>query len=191
MSHTGPIMVKGPVKGLCGKFPTLYICDAGMGAMALGSAPARTQGGDRAGRRWLMDGKGMDTVDTVRTILVVEDNVLMRKLFVRCLEEGGFEAIEVEDPRAVLDLMRETRPDLVVMDIVMPNLSGMELIKQIRAQDEFAGIRVVAVTNLATPADKRRLAEAGFDGHVSKPIKPRDFAVEVGAFLDAGATAPI
>lgn len=127
----------------------------------------------------------VDMVGTTRTILVVEDNVLMRKLFVRCLEEGGFTVIETADPMAVMDLMHECAPHLVVMDIVMPGLSGLDLIKRIRADAALAATPVVAVTNLATPADKRRLTEAGFDGHVSKPIKPKEFQAAIAGFLMA------
>jgi Response regulators consisting of a CheY-like receiver domain and a winged-helix DNA-binding domain len=126
----------------------------------------------------------MTSVDKARTILVVEDNVLMRKLFVRCLEEGGYAVDETDDPRIVLDRMRDRTPDLVVMDVVMPNLSGVELIKKIRADRQLAPTPVIAVTNLGTPADKRRLADAGFDAHVSKPIKPKDFLETVAAILD-------
>ena len=122
-------------------------------------------------------------MDKAQTILVVEDNVLMRKLFVRCLEEGGYAVDETDDPRTVLDRMRARTPDLVVMDVVMPNLSGVELIKQIRADRQLAPTPVIAVTNLGTPADKRRLADAGFDAHVSKPIKPKDFLETVAAML--------
>ena len=135
------------------------------------------------------NGVTMDSVEKAQTILVVEDNVLMRKLFVRCLEEGGYTVVEAEDPRIVIDLMREIAPDLVVMDIVMPNVSGVELIKQIRGDAALAPTPVVAVTNLATPADKRRLADAGFNGHVSKPIKPKDFLTTVAGFLNEAATA--
>jgi len=131
----------------------------------------------------------MDAVEQARTVLVVEDNVLMRKLFVRCLEEGGFTVIEADDPRGVVELMLDTPPDLVVMDIVMPGVSGVELIRQIRTDERLAAIPVVAVTNLATPADKRRLADAGFNGHVSKPIKPKDFLATVSAFMDDAAVA--
>lgn len=127
----------------------------------------------------------VDMVGTTRTILVVEDNMLMRKLFVRCLEEGGFTVIETADPMAVMDLMHECAPHLVVMDIVMPGLSGLDLIKRIRADAALAATPVVAVTNLATPADKRRLTEAGFDGHVSKPIKPKEFQAAIAGFLAA------
>lgn len=123
-----------------------------------------------------------------RTILVVEDNVLMRKLFVRCLEEGGYAVVEAESALEVIGLMRDELPDLVVMDIVMPGLSGVELIKQIRADEALAGVKVVAVTNLATPADKRRLADAGFDGHVSKPIKPKEFLAEIAGYF--GESSP-
>ena len=125
----------------------------------------------------------MVSVDKAQTILVVEDNVLMRKLFVRCLEEGGYAVDETDDPRTVLDRMRARTPDLVVMDVVMPNLSGVELIKQIRADHQLAPTPVIAVTNLGTPADKRRLADAGFDAHVSKPIKPKDFLETVASML--------
>ncbi|MBP2315783.1 two-component system cell cycle response regulator DivK [Azospirillum soli] len=131
----------------------------------------------------------MDSLEKAQTILVVEDNVLMRKLFVRCLEEGGYTVVEADDPRIVMDLMREITPDLVVMDIVMPNVSGVELIKQIRGDAALAATPVVAVTNLATPADKRRLADAGFNGHVSKPIKPKEFLTTVAGFLNGAASA--
>lgn len=126
----------------------------------------------------------MTSVNKAQTILVVEDNVLMRKLFVRCLEEGGYTVVEAEDPRMVIDLMRDVPPDLVVMDIVMPNVSGVELIKMIRADADLADTPVVAVTNLATPADKRRLADAGFDAHVSKPIKPKDFLATIASIMN-------
>ncbi|WP_042688917.1 response regulator [Azospirillum sp. B506] len=127
----------------------------------------------------------LETAEKTRTILVVEDNVLMRKLFVRCLEEAGLAVVEASDATAVLDLMRDTAPDLVVMDIVMPGLSGLDLIRQIRADSRLAATTVLAVTNLATPADKRRLADAGFDGHVSKPIRPKEFQAAVAGFLPA------
>lgn len=120
-----------------------------------------------------------------QTILVVEDNSLMRKLFVRCLEEGGYRVIEAEDPRTVIARMRAAAPDLVVMDIVMPNLSGVELIRQIRNDRALAATPVLALTNLATTADRRRLVEAGFDGHISKPITPKDFLTTVAGILGA------
>lgn len=129
----------------------------------------------------------MDSLEKAQTVLVVEDNLLMRKLFVRCLEEGGYTVVEADDPRVVIELMREIAPDLVVMDIVMPNISGVELIKQIRGDAALAATPVVAVTNLATLADKRRLADAGFNGHVSKPIKPKDFLTTVAGFLNGAA----
>lgn len=135
-----------------------------------------------------MDGQDLDAEGAAASILVVEDNVLMRKLFVRCLEEGGYAVAEAESALDVLDMMRESPPDLVVMDIVMPGLSGVELIKQIRADAALRGVKVVAVTNLATPADKRRLADAGFDGHVSKPIKPKEFLSSIAAFIEAPAS---
>lgn len=143
--------------------------------------------GASTAKQGIADAMGLN-MDRARTIMVVEDNVLMRKLFVRCLEEGGFTVLEVDDARGAIELMRAALPDLVVMDIVMPGISGVELIRIIRSDPELAGTPVVAVTNLATPADKRRLADAGFNGHVSKPIKPRDFLATVSGFLDVAET---
>jgi len=157
------------------------VCSAGCCAIPDADEAAHAIGfGHKA-----LDGGMLDTVEKTRTILVVEDNVLMRKLFVRCLEEGGFTVVEASDATSVIDLMRDMAPDLVVMDIVMPGLSGLELIRQIRADSALAATPVLAVTNLATPADKRRLTEAGFDGHVSKPIKPKEFQASVAGFLTA------
>jgi two-component system cell cycle response regulator DivK len=135
------------------------------------------------------DGKDMDAGEQGHTILVVEDNSLMRRLFVRCLEEGGHTVIEAQDPQRVPELMRQGLPDLVMMDILMPGISGVDLIKIIRADPALAGVPVVAVTNLATAADKRRLAEAGFDGHVSKPIRPKEFLSQVAGFLGVAELA--
>ncbi|SMH48409.1 response regulator [Azospirillum agricola] len=129
------------------------------------------------------DGAGGD--GAAPSILVVEDNALMRKLFVRCLEEGGYEVAEATDARTVLERMRDLRPDLVVMDIVMPNLSGVEVIRQIRAAADLAATPVVAVTNLASDADRRRLSDAGFDAHMPKPVKPKELQSVVAGFLKA------
>ena len=128
-------------------------------------------------------------LDKARTILVVDDNALMRKLLVRCLEEGGHRIVEADDPRGVLELMRGLKPDLVVMDVVMPGLSGEELVRLIRADRELAPTLVVAVTNLSTPTDILRFSDIGFDGHVPKPIHPKDFLSTITRYLD-GATAP-
>ncbi|WP_353859507.1 response regulator [Azospirillum formosense] len=124
------------------------------------------------------------SLNRTRTILVVDDNALMRKLLVRCLEEGGHHVVDTDDPRGVLDLMRALKPDLVIMDVVMPGLSGVELVRLIRADQGLAPTQVVAVTNLSTPTDMLRFSRAGFDGHVAKPIQPRDFLATIDGYLD-------
>ncbi|CAO3378574.1 response regulator [Azospirillum argentinense] len=123
------------------------------------------------------------SLDRTRTILVVDDNALMRKLLVRCLEEGGHRVAETDDPRGVLDLMRTLKPDLVIMDVVMPGLSGVDLMRMIRADHALARTLVVAVTNLSTTTDMLRFSRAGFDGHVPKPIQPRDFLATINGYL--------
>lgn len=126
----------------------------------------------------------VQSLTATRTILVVDDNALMRKLLVRCLEEGGHRVVETDDPRGVLDLMRALKPDLVIMDVVMPGLSGVELVRLIRADRALARTLVVAVTNLSTPTDMLRFSSAGFDGHVPKPIQPKDFLATITRYLD-------
>ncbi|MBI1206971.1 MAG: response regulator [Azospirillum sp.] len=129
-------------------------------------------------------GKFGDTeTDGCGTILVVDDNALMRKLFVRCLEDGGNILMETGESEAVIDLMREFRPDVVLLDILMPRRSGLDLIQTIRQDPSLSATIVVAVTNLVTPEDKRKLSAAGFDGHIAKPIQPKEFPLKVGAYL--------
>ena len=96
---------------------------------------------------------------------------------------------EAEDGELAVHMATEGEYDAIVMDRMMPGLSGLELIKQIRADGDLAPTPVLAVTNLATPADKRRLAEAGFDGHVSKPIKPKEVLARMAVHLQGARLA--
>ena len=92
--------------------------------------------------------------------------------------------METGDPQGVLELMRWLKPDLVIMDVVMPGLSGEKLVRLTRADRELAPTLVVAVTNLSTPTDIQRFSEIGFDGHVPKPIYPKDFLSTITRYLN-------
>ena len=116
-------------------------------------------------------------------ILVVEDNELNLKLFCDLLRAHGYEAEPVRDGREAVERARAFRPDLVVMDIQMPYVSGLELIRMIRADEELARIPVMAVTAYSAQGDEERIRAAGAQAYVSKPISVVRFAQTVEQLL--------
>ena len=118
-----------------------------------------------------------------KRVLVVEDNELNLKLFCDLLRAHDFIAEPVRDGREALDRAREFSPELIVMDIQMPYVTGLELIEQIRADDELKAIPIMAVTAYAGREDEDRIREAGADAYVSKPISVSRFVEEVTALL--------
>jgi len=113
-----------------------------------------------------------------RQILVVEDNERNMKLVRELLEATGYRTIEAATGSQALDLARERRPDLVLMDIRLPDTDGVEALSRLRADDRTASIPVLAVTAQAMQGDRERCLAAGFDGYLSKPI-------DVGQLLEA------
>ena len=103
-------------------------------------------------------------------ILVVEDNELNLKLFCDLLRAHGYDAEPVRDGREAVERARGFGPDLVVMDIQMPHISGLELIEQLKADEELRSIPIMAVTAYAAKGDEERIRAAGAEGYVSKPI---------------------
>src|SRR5690349_8569326 len=120
-------------------------------------------------------------------ILVVEDNELNLKLFCDLLRAHGFEAEPVRDGRDALDRARDFAPDLVVMDIQMPHVSGLELIEQMKSDAELKSTPVMAVTAYAAKGDEERIRDAGAEGYVSKPISVIRFVDAVQGLLAAAA----
>jgi two-component system, cell cycle response regulator DivK len=111
-------------------------------------------------------------------ILVVEDNERNMKLVRELLEATGYRALEATTGSQALELARERRPDLVLMDIRLPDIDGVEALSQLRADERTASIPVLAVTAQAMQGDRERFLAAGFDGYLSKPI-------DVGQLLEA------
>ncbi len=105
-----------------------------------------------------------------KRILVVEDNELNLKLFCDLLRAHSHEAEPVRDAREAMAMAQSFRPDIIVMDIQMPHISGLELIEQIRRDVMLRRIPVMAVTAYAGKGDEERIREAGADAYVSKPI---------------------
>ena len=118
-------------------------------------------------------------------ILVVEDNELNLKLFCDLLRAHGFEAEPVRDGREAVERARAFTPDLVVMDIQMPHVSGLELIEQMKADEGLRQTPIMAVTAYAARGDEERIRDAGAEGYVSKPISVIRFVEAVAGLLDA------
>ena len=114
---------------------------------------------------------------TSKKVLIVEDNELNMKLFHDLLEAQGYEILETREGLQALSLAREHRPDLILMDIQLPEISGLEVTKWLKEDDELASIPVVAVTAFAMKGDEERIREGGCEAYISKPIS-------VGPFLD-------
>ena len=103
-------------------------------------------------------------------VLVVEDNELNLKLFCDLLEVHDYEPTPVRDGLEAIDTARAVMPDLIIMDIQLPHISGLELIAALKADEELAGIPILAVTAYASPADEEKARAAGAASYVSKPI---------------------
>jgi two-component system cell cycle response regulator DivK len=123
-------------------------------------------------------------------ILVVEDNELNLKLFCDLLRAHGYQTEPVRDGREAIDRARDFAPDLIIMDIQMPHISGLELIEQMKADDTLKVIPIMAVTAYAAKGDEERIREAGAEGYVSKPISVIRF-VEAVAALQASVAARV
>ncbi len=123
-------------------------------------------------------------------ILVVEDNELNLKLFCDLLRAHGYETEAVRDGREAVDRARAFVPDLVVMDIQMPYVSGLELIEQMKSDVGLRRTPIMAVTAYAAKGDEERIRDAGAEGYVSKPISVLKFVEAVAGMLEAAAARP-
>ena len=110
-----------------------------------------------------------------KTVLVVEDNELNMKLFKDLLEAHGMNAIETRDGLNVLDIAREHKPDLILMDIQLPEVSGLDVTKMLKADEELKSIPVIAVTAFAMKGDEQKIREGGCQDYISKPISVSNF----------------
>ncbi|WP_231729347.1 response regulator, partial [Sphingopyxis sp. H081] len=118
-----------------------------------------------------------------KTILVVEDNELNLRLFCDLLNAHGYSAHPVRDGRDALERAREVSPDLIIMDIQLPHVSGLELIEQMKADLTLRAVPIMAVTAYAGKGDEEQIKAAGAEAYVSKPISVIKFIESVGATL--------
>lgn len=118
-----------------------------------------------------------------KTVLIVEDNDLNIKLFNDLLQAHGYDTVQTMDGRDVLKLAREHCPNLILMDIQLPKISGLEVTKKLKADDELKNIPVVAVTAFAMKGDEEKIREGGCDGYIAKPISVSSFLDVVSKFM--------
>ena len=119
-------------------------------------------------------------------ILVVEDNALNIKLFCDLLTAHGHETEPVTDSREALDAARTFKPDLVITDIQLPFVTGIELMELLRADEELKDVPIMAVTAYSAAGDDERIRAAGAQAYVSKPISVVRFAETVDQLLEGG-----
>ena len=118
-----------------------------------------------------------------KKILVVEDNELNLKLFCDLLRAHDYDAEPVDDGRVAIERAGKYRPDLIIMDIQLPHVSGLELIGQLKADEQLKHIPIMAVTAYAGYEDEERIRAAGANAYVSKPISLVRFMEEVRALV--------
>ncbi|WP_420391729.1 response regulator [Acuticoccus sp.] len=116
-------------------------------------------------------------------VLIVEDNELNMKLFHDLLEASGLEILQTRNGSDALRVAKEERPDLIVMDIQLPEMSGLEVTERIKSDPDLAPIPVIAVTAFAMKGDEERIRAAGCEAYLSKPISIDRFISTVKAFL--------
>src|SRR3954464_3918877 len=134
------------------------------------------------GGHWLQvgvqQGPGM-----AKTVMIVEDNELNMKLFHDLLEAHGYETVGTRNGIEALDLARRHHPDLILMDIQLPEVSGLEVTKWIKEDPELQSIPVVAVTAFAMKGDEERIRQGGCEAYLSKPISVATFLSTVKSYL--------
>jgi two-component system cell cycle response regulator DivK len=113
-----------------------------------------------------------------KTVMIVEDNELNMKLFHDLLAAHGYRTLQTRTGMEALRLAREQRPDLILMDIQLPEVSGLEVTKWLKDDEELADIPVIAVTAFAMKGDEERIRRGGCEAYISKPIS-------IASFLDA------
>ena len=117
-----------------------------------------------------------------KTVLVVEDNELNMKLFHDLLEANGYNIVQTRNGLEAIDLARSHRPDLILMDIQLPEVSGLEVTKWIKEDDDLRSIPVIAVTAFAMKGDEERIRQGGCEAYLSKPISVSKFLETVRHF---------
>ena len=118
-----------------------------------------------------------------KRVLIVEDNELNLKLFRDLLETHGFDVVDTRDGIEAFDLARKSKPDLILMDIQLHGISGFDIIKRLKKDEEMKSIPIIAVTAFAMKDDEERILQSGCEAYISKPISIGPFLETVNSYL--------
>ena len=119
-----------------------------------------------------------------KTVLIVEDNELNMKLFNDLLEAHGYATLKTGHGIEAMELARAHKPDLILMDIQLPEVSGLEVTRWLKADEELKSIPVIAITAFAMKGDEERIREGGCEAYLSKPISVAKFISTVKSYLE-------
>jgi len=119
-----------------------------------------------------------------KKVLIVEDNELNMKLFADLLEAHGYETLQTSEGLKAISMARSFHPDLILMDIQLPEVSGLEVTKWIKDDKSLADIPVVAVTAFAMKGDEKRIRDGGCEAYIAKPITVSSFLATVRKFVE-------
>jgi CheY-like chemotaxis protein len=119
-----------------------------------------------------------------KTILVIEDNSLNMKLVKSLLKIGNYSVLEASDAETGIQLAKSHKPDLILMDIQLPGIDGLDATRRIKKDPELMKIPVLALTSHAMQGDKEKSIEAGCSGYITKPVDTRNFLSVIHGFLD-------
>ncbi len=120
----------------------------------------------------------------MKKVMVIEDNPINMQLFTDILDASGYDTISITDARIAVENIKKHKPNLVLTDIQMPNISGLDLVKIIKKDEEIKHIPVIAITAFAMKGDEEKIIQAGCDGYVAKPISIKPFLETVAKFTE-------
>ena len=118
-----------------------------------------------------------------KTILIIEDNDLNMKLVKSLLKIGEFDVIEAENAEKGIQLTRDYHPDLILMDIQLPGIDGLQATRKIKEDDDINDIPIVALTSYAMQGDRQKAIDAGCSGYITKPIDTRGFLNNIERYI--------
>ncbi len=126
---------------------------------------------------------GQPDAAAVKTVLIVEDNELNMKLFNDLLEAHGYRVLQTREGLSALDIARQHKPDLILMDIQLPEVSGIEVTKWLKEDEELRSIPVVAVTAFARKGEEQTIRDGGCEADIARPISVASFMATINGFF--------
>jgi len=137
---------------------------------------------------WRLRASNRATAD--RCILIVEDNPLNMKLFSAMIVAQGYEVLQASDGSSALALARQRRPDLIIMDVQLPDMSGLDVVHSLKGDDDTSEIPIIVTTAYALRGDEETIRASGCDGYMAKPIAIAEFLELIGSFMTPTPVTP-